>query len=196
MRSEDADQFRGVMEDLCVAYNRPCTDAVIRVFWDALKWAHIYDVRRMAIKHRDSSKKFPSPRDLAPERVARAPAPKADEAPMSTWAVAANKILFAVSYLDQSRGYRPVKAALPLLLSIKADYVRMAEEAQAGGEMWDTVEFNRMCREGFQGVLRGEEASRPNERGSLGSSAVLRDERSARAEAESSRASASSREVA
>jgi hypothetical protein len=153
MRSEDADAFRAVMEDLCVAYNRPCTDAVIRVFWEDLKFAHIHDVRRMAMKHRNTAKKFPTPRDLAPERTVSAPPPRAPDVVMSSWAIAANKILFAVAYLDKRRGFRSIGPNLQHVLAAKADYVRMAEEAERNGDVWDTQEFNRMCREGFQGLL-------------------------------------------
>lgn len=70
----------------------------------------------------------------------------------SSWAMAANKILFAVAY-QGNRGFRPIGELLPKCLDAKADYVRMAEQAEARGDRWDHVEFNRMCREGFEKIL-------------------------------------------
>jgi len=153
MRSEDSDAFRVVIEDLCVAYNRPCSDAVVRVFWESLKWAHIHDVRRMAVKHRNTAKKFPTPRELAPERSAAPAKPPEPEVVMSPWAIAANKILLQLAYQDKRRGFKPLKEKLAMLLAMKADYVRMAESAEAGGEPWDGKEFRDLVYDGFEAVI-------------------------------------------
>jgi len=175
MRSEDSEQFRVAIEDLCTAYNRPCTDSVIRVFYESLKPYHILDIKRMAMRHRASSKRFPAPKDLAPERATSAPSkPKEPEPVMSKWAIAANKILLSLAYQDRRRGFKPISKyppmpaggyGLPLvlpkplddklakILAVKADYVRMAEEAERDGEPMDGMEFSDMLREGFGRML-------------------------------------------
>jgi hypothetical protein len=176
MRSEEFEEFTTVIADLCAAYDRTPTDARNRSFWDVLKHLHLHDVKRSALKWRNTQRKMPAPIDLKPER-STAPAEKPrDEGPsMSTWAAAANQILMACAYFDERRGFRPIAtwesmpergwsaplklakavnlAPLTKALAVKADYVRMAEEAEANGEPWDTVEFNRMCRQGFQNLL-------------------------------------------
>lgn len=153
MRNEDGDAFAAILETLCTAYNRPRTDDLVRVYWAALKPLHIHDLKRSADSWIRNARKFPTPRDLMPERAAAPPPkPRDDGPPMSSWAIAANKILFAVAY-QGDRGFRPVGDVLPALVAAKNDYVRRAEEATADGEKWDTVEFNRMCREGFEKLL-------------------------------------------
>lgn len=149
----DDEAFARVIEDLCLAYNRPYTPELTRVFWESLKWAHIHDVKRTAQAHRDSSKKFPSPKDLAPERAAAPPPkPEMDHEVWSQWAIAANKILWSVAY-QGDRGFAPMGDRLKPCLVAKADYVEMAEDAAKHGQPWDEQEFNAMCREGFQKLL-------------------------------------------
>jgi hypothetical protein len=150
----DDEAFAKVIEDLCLAYNRPYTPEVTRVFWESLKWAHILDVKRTAQAHRDSSKKFPTPKDLAPERT-RVSAPQRDpieSEQWSQWAIAANKILFSVAYQGH-RGFKPMGDKLKACLVAKADYVEMAEDAAKHGQAWNEQEFNGMCREGFEKIL-------------------------------------------
>ena len=173
----DDEAFATIMQDLCTAYIRPYTAEISRVFWESLKWAHLLDVRRMAAKHRDNSKKFPTPSDLMPERAtAKAPRPQVEDRPqMSSWAIAANGILLSLAYSDPRRKLKPIAIYAPIpergyglplrlpepldarplqkVLKVKADYVRMAEEAEAAGDTWDTTDFNRMCREGFEKLL-------------------------------------------
>lgn len=180
MRSDDYQAFSGIIGDLCVAFDRQVTDARVRVFYEALKSQHIADVKRMAEAWKRSGRRMPAPKDLMPERAtASAPKPPSEQdqevAAYSRWAVAANKILFAVAYLDKQRGFRPIGRHSPMppggfglplrlvkalddtkltaVLAVKRDYVRMAEEAEARGDVWDHIEFNRMCREGFQAVI-------------------------------------------
>lgn len=74
---------------------------------------------------------------------------------LSGWAMAANRILFGVAY-QGPRGFRPMGHLLPKCLDVKAEYVLMAELDEGRGEPWDTIEFNRVCREGFQKILEGE----------------------------------------
>lgn len=155
MRSDEFDAFAIVIKDLCAAYDRPATEERVRVFWEDLRYLHLLDVKRSAEAWRRSSRKMPTPIDLKPERVA-APPPKdpIDSEKWSSWAMAANKILFAVAYEDENgRGFRPVGDLMPKLLAIKRDFVQMAERAERDGEHWDHVEFNRMCREGFEKIL-------------------------------------------
>lgn len=175
MRSEEFEAFSEVIADLCAAYDRPVTDARNRTFWDVLKHFHMHDVKRSALKWRNTQRKMPAPIDLKPERTA-APEKPRDEGPsMSTWAAAANQILMACAYLDERRGFRPIAKYEPLpergcglplqlpklvdrtlldkCLVVKADYVEMAEDAERAGQAWDTTEFNRLCREGFQKLL-------------------------------------------
>jgi hypothetical protein len=160
MRSgQDDEAFDSVMKDLCLAFNRQHTPELTRVFWEALKHSHIHDVRRVALKYRNTAKKFPAPSDLTPHRTT---APQQEERrdpgpPMSSWAIAANKILFVVAY-QGNRGFEPMGELLKPCLKIKADYVRMAEESTANGEPWVEHEFNVMCREGFEKLLGGSNA--------------------------------------
>jgi hypothetical protein len=176
VRNEEFDDFAAVIGDLCAAYDRPATDARNRTFWEVLKGFHLHDIRRSALKWRNTQRKMPSPVDLKPERATAPPEKPRDDGPsMSSWAIAANKILFACAYLDERRGFRPIAAwermpingwGLPLPLAklidgtqldrcllAKNDYVRMAEEAEGDGAPWEPEEFNRMCREGFEKLL-------------------------------------------
>jgi len=153
MLSQDAEAFETVMQDLCMAFNRPYTPELSRVFWESLKHVHIAEVKRNAATARTTLKKFPTPKDLTPDRVTIAPPKPIDTGPsMSSWAIAANKILFAVAY-QGNRGFRPIGDALPKCLERKAEYVQMAEDAARGGDVWEPEEFNRMCREGFETLL-------------------------------------------
>jgi len=176
MRSDEFEAFASVIADLCAAYDRPATDERKRAFWETLKHVHLHDLKRSAAKWRDTKSKMPSPVDLKPERASAPPIPVEDIGPpMSCWAVAANRILFAVAYLDERRGFKsiakwepmppdgwglPLRLARPVdtslldrVLAAKTDFVRMAEDADAIGQTWDSVEFNRMCREGFEKLL-------------------------------------------
>lgn len=155
MRSEEFDAFATVIRDLCAAYDRPATDERVRVFWEDLRHLHLLDVKRSAESWRRSSKKMPTPIELKPARPT-APPPKdpIESERWSTWAMAANKILFAIAYQDERRGFKPMgKEALDRCLAAKRDYVEMAEDAERHGQAWDTGEFNRMCREGFEKLL-------------------------------------------
>jgi hypothetical protein len=177
LRSPDDDAaFAAVIQDLCLAFNRPYTPEVTRVFWESLKFASIFDVRRMAVKHRNTAKKFPTPKDLAPERAVAPAKPVVPDPVMSKWAVAANKILFQLAYLDKRRGFFPISKyppmpkggyGLPLhanipkpldskifdMVAMKADYVRMAEEAEANGQSWSHEEFRDLVYDGFEKAL-------------------------------------------
>lgn len=155
MRSgQDDEAFDAVVKDLCLAFNRQHTPELTRVFWEALKASHIHDVRRVALRYRNTAKKFPAPVDLIPHRsTAPVPEEKRDTGPhMSSWAMAANKILWVVAY-QGTRGFVPMGEKLKPCLVAKADYVRMAEEAQRDGEPWQEHEFNVMCRQGFEKLL-------------------------------------------
>jgi hypothetical protein len=175
MLSQDAQAFETLMQDLCLAFNRPYTPELTRVFWESLKHVHIAEVRRNADAARKTLKKFPTPKDLTPDRVMAPPQKPVDTGPqMSSWAIAANQILFSVAYQGH-RGFQPIAKwettpergwGLPLkkpdlvdgsrlekCLARKAEYVQMAEEAARGGDVWEPQEFNRMCREGFEALL-------------------------------------------
>ena len=174
MRSEDSEAFRGVMEDLCTAFNRPCTDALVRVFAESLKALHIADVKHASESYRKNGKRFPAPKDLMPERRARAPMPRQPEPQMTRWAKIANKILLAVAYQDIRRGFKPMAefpppegdsdsrlrlprpaddTVLQRALAAKADYVRMAEEAEILGERWTDEEFAELAFDGLEQIL-------------------------------------------
>lgn len=175
MFREDAETFRTVIEDLCVAFNRPCTDHVVRVFWETLKHMPMGEVRRSMESARKNLRRFPTPKDLTPERK-YTPASAIDTGPeMSRWAVAANKILFAVAYSDLRRGTKPIAVyppmpergwGLPLktpvalddsllqrVLVVKADYVAMGEQSEREGEPMTGPDFSAMCMEGFRKTL-------------------------------------------
>jgi hypothetical protein len=162
MLNTDADAFDAVMQDLCLAFNRPHTVELTRVYWESLKNLRIDEVRRAAMVARNALKKFPTPKDLTPERSAPPPVKDPIESERwSTWAVAANKILLAVAYQDvNSRGFKPMgEPMLQRVLAIKHDYVQMAEQAEAHGDRWEPEDFNRMCREGFQKLLGSKEVA-------------------------------------
>jgi hypothetical protein len=153
VRSEDFPEFQTLMEGLCAAFDRQCTDAKVKTFYEALKHVHIADLRRSSASWKANFAKMPTPKDLMPQKSAAPPPKPSDDGPsMSTWAIAANKILFSVAYQGH-RGFRPMAESLKPCLVAKADYVRMAEEAAAHGAPWDEREFNTMCREGFQKIL-------------------------------------------
>lgn len=176
MLPSDSDAFARVMQDLCVAFNRPYTTDLSRVYWESMRYMNIAEVRKAAETARRTLRKFPTPKDLIPERRYAAPKPQEDEEPISSWAQAANQILMAVAYFDERRGFRAVGEweampengwGLPLrlprnhggetlviALEVKADFVRMAEEDAARGQPWNETEFNRTCREGFEKLLR------------------------------------------
>lgn len=154
MRSEDFPEFRTLMEELCAAFDRQCTDAKVKTFYEALKHAHIADLRRSAASWKANFAKMPTPKDLKPQRtVVAAPKPQDDGPPLSSWAMAANKILFSVAY-QGNRGFVPMgEEKLKACLAVKADYVQMAENDQARGDTWNTEDFNRACRESFEKLL-------------------------------------------
>ena len=154
MLSQDAEAFETLIQDLCLAFNRPYTTQLSRVFWESLKHLRIDEVKRAADVARKSLKKFPTPKDLIPERRMAPAAPKQQDAPMSRWAVAANKILFRLAYEDERRGFLPLgPELLARCLAVKADYVRMAEDAESGGEPWADDDFIAICREGFENLV-------------------------------------------
>lgn len=175
LKGTDDAAFGALMQDLCLAFNRPYTTDLSRVFWESLKYVSLPEVRRACEAARTNLKKFPTPRDLIPERRA-APPPPIDTGPdMSRWAIAANKILFAVAYGDLRRGFAPIGTyermpekgwGLPLRLAkpiddsllhraleIKRDFVAMGEQSEAEGEPMLPNEFDNLCRDGFRKLL-------------------------------------------
>ena len=177
LKGADDAAFGKVMEDLCLAFNRPYSPELGRVFWEALKYAHIAEVQRKAKDYQRTGKKFPTPNDLMPERKSAPVQKTTDNGPqISKWAIAANKLLLESAYRDKARGFRPMgkyaslpdkgwgmpvrpilamdAAPLQNLLRIKADYVQMAEQAERDGEPMDGLEFSNMCRDGFAHALR------------------------------------------
>ena len=154
MRSEDFAEFRSVIEELCAAFDRQCTDAKVKTFYEVLKHAHIGDIKRSAASWKSNFDKMPAPKNLLPQKVAAPPPKTVDDDPqMSPWAVAANKLLFHLAYRDPRRGFKPIGDILPRLLEIKRDYVEMAENAELSGEPMDGQEYQAMCKEGFEKAL-------------------------------------------
>lgn len=173
MLSQDAEAFETLIQDLCLAFNRPYTTQLSRVFWESLKHMRLDEVKRAADVARKSLKKFPTPKDLIPERRIAQFKPKEPDLEMSRWAVAANKILFKIAYEDERRGFRPIAeyadavgssdyprlvkptddSLLRRCLAVKSDYVSMAEEAERYGEPMPDEEFVGMCRHGFEQLL-------------------------------------------
>lgn len=175
LKGTDDAAFGALMQDLCLAFNRPYTTDLSRVFWETLKHVSLMDFRRACDSARVNLKKFPTPRELIPERRAAPPLP-IDVGPyMSRWAIAANRILFAVAYGDLRRGFAPIGKwekmpekgwGLPLRLAkpiditlldraleIKADFVSMGEQSEAEGEPMLPNEFDNLCRDGFRKLL-------------------------------------------
>jgi hypothetical protein len=156
LKGTDDAAFGTLIEDLCLAFNRPYTPRLTLVFWESLKHLRIDEVKRACESARKNLKRFPSPKELLPER--RLPPPSArpaNEPELSRWAQAANLILFKLAYQDIRRGpamHALGPALLARCLAIKADYVRMAEDAQADEPIPDE-EFIAMCREGFETAL-------------------------------------------
>jgi hypothetical protein len=154
VRSEDFPEFQSLIEGLCAAFDRQCTDAKVKTFHEVLKPFHIADLKRSAASWKANFAKMPSPKELIPKRAEAPPPPKPDDGgPMSPWAVAANKLLFHLAYRDPRRGFKPMGDILPRLLEIKRDYVQMAENAELSGEPMDGQEFQGMCKEGFEKAL-------------------------------------------
>ena len=174
MRAEDFPAFRAIIEDLCTAFDRPFTDARVRVFHEALKHAHILDVKRAADTHRKTAKRFPTPKDLLPTRSV-APKREEPEPHFSKWAQLANRILWLLQF-NSGRGMKPIgkwknpdpwrhgMQATPLddtfarVLAAKADYVRMAEEAEAEGREWTVEEFVELVRPGLGQIIAESDA--------------------------------------
>lgn len=189
----DFETFKALITDVCVAYDRPVTDDRVRVFWDDLKGVHLADVIASIRTWRKTKSKMPAPRDLIPERSTRPSAPPREDAAsaaMSTWAVAGNKILLAVAYMDVRRGFKPMavydtpppegwnkNGGFPMfrtpidadlmnrVIAAKNDLVSMAETDAASGMAWSEQDFNRTCREAFETLLgttkKGAEAPLP-----------------------------------
>lgn len=172
MQSDDREAFRTVIEDLCTAFDRPCGDDRVRVFWETLKHLHLADVRRAAESFRRNGRRMPTPKDLMPERAtAPAPRPVEEAEKFSKYAVAANRILLTLAYQDTRRGFKPIATYPPLargthalqtpsddsllkkLLAVKREYVGMAEADDANGEPWPAGEFDALCQDGFEGLL-------------------------------------------
>lgn len=155
LKGQDDAAFETLMQDLCLAFNRPYTQRLTLVFWEALKHMHMGEVRRACESARKNLKRFPAPRELIPERRlpprVQIPGP-ADS--MSRWASAANLILMRLAYQDIRRGFKALGPdLLARVLAVKADYVRMAEDAELERESMADDEFIGMCREGFEKVL-------------------------------------------
>lgn len=155
MLSNEAEQFEAVMQDLCLAFNRPYTTDLSRVFWESLKHLRLDEVRRAAAAHRKNGKKFPTPKELiGDEKRATAPKPRAPDDPMSKWEMGANRIMFQLAYLDARRGFKPLGPdLLASALRTKNEYVRMAESAEAGGEPWEESEFIGLVYDGLEKLL-------------------------------------------
>lgn len=67
MYQHEFDSFKSLISDVCTAFNRPFTDDLVRVFWEALKPYPLQRVRWRIKFHIGHSKKFPAPIDLRPE---------------------------------------------------------------------------------------------------------------------------------
>ena len=59
----------------------------------------------------------------------------------SEFGMTANRILFALAYLDPRRGFVPLRDLLPRCLDRKWEYVKMAEQAELDGRPWTAEEF-------------------------------------------------------
>ena len=152
MYSSDYEEFSKLIQELGLAFNRPVIDDLVRVFWDSLKDSSYPGIKALAEKWKRVGKKFPAPSDLRPERSKAPPPAPTPEPYMSTWAIAANKILFSVAY-QGDRGMKPMGEILPKCLAVKADIVQRAEQDASAGQPWDTHEFNVMCHQAFERLL-------------------------------------------
>lgn len=72
---------------------------------------------------------------------------------VSEWGMQANRILFALAYQDERRGFMPLRELLPKLLNVKWEFVKMAEVAEAEGRTWTREEFADLCFDGFEKIL-------------------------------------------
>lgn len=158
----DNTAFDAIMRDLALAFDRPHDVERVRVFWEALKHVALGEVRARAIAWRKSGKRFPTPRDLMPEKVAAPvkhtscePADVVERAEkLSSWAKAANVILFHVAYCDPRRRCVPLGEELRYrCLAAKRDLVGAAEQDARAGQPWDEREFNVTCRQAFEQIL-------------------------------------------
>jgi len=72
---------------------------------------------------------------------------------ISEFGMTANRILFALAYLDPRRGFVPLRDLLPRCLDRKWEYVKMAEQAELDGRPWTLEEFRDLCFGGFEEIL-------------------------------------------
>lgn len=73
---------------------------------------------------------------------------------ISEWGMVANKILFALAYQDDRRGFMPLGSGLlPRCLDVKWEFVKMAEQAERDGRPWTPEEFADLCFDGFEKII-------------------------------------------
>jgi len=69
MFQSEFESFRGLMSDLCAAFDRPVTDERVRIFWDVLKKLPIEVVRSRMKFAAATCKKMPTPNELLPQET-------------------------------------------------------------------------------------------------------------------------------
>lgn len=162
LSGQDDAAFDAIMRDLALAFDRPHDVERVRVFWEALKHVSLGEVKARAKSYAKNGKRFPAPRDLMPEKAEKPVVQTSTEDPdvvaranqLSTWAKAANTILFHVAYCDSRRGMAPLGPyLLERCLAAKRDLVGGAEQDERAGQPWDEREFNVACREAFEKIL-------------------------------------------
>jgi hypothetical protein len=173
--SGDFDAFVEIMRDLCLAFDKQPNEARTRVFFESLKHLHIEDVRRTATMHRKHAKRFPTPKDLIPEKRTPVRAPKPTvEMHFSRYAQIANKCLMHVTFDPRRAAYAKRRAVVPppigewrnegrkawpvddtfaKVLALKSEYVRMAEQDEIDGRPWTDREFRDAVLEALETMV-------------------------------------------
>lgn len=163
MTTELFDDWDRAFAELCAGYDKPATNERRAAYRKSLSKMHIGAWQQLVdyCLSEKGPEKFPTTyalwnvsRELRRQRARAPEQAQDDDPPMSRWAIAANKILFAVAYGDLRRGFLPMgKELLERALVIKADFVAMGEASERDGEPMSGKEFDNLCRDGFRKLL-------------------------------------------
>jgi hypothetical protein len=69
------------------------------------------------------------------------------------WEAIANRILFALAYFDERRGFKPMGELLTKCLDVKWELVKLARDADYSGKPWTIEEFGDVCFDNFEKLL-------------------------------------------
>lgn len=67
MFQSEYESFKGLMDELCAAFDKPPTDARVKVFWQSLKGFPLEQIKGRIRYWCAAKEKFPTPAQLAPQ---------------------------------------------------------------------------------------------------------------------------------